>query len=452
MNKARELFERQYTARTKKSRQMYNEAKKYLAGGVPGGARFRKPHPLYMKEARGSKLWDIDGNEYIDLLMGAGPDILGHSPPAVIAAVKEHLNRGTVMQVTSELSIALAKKITQHIPGMELVRFVNSGSEAVHIALRAARAFTGRNKYAKCEGNYCGQTDTVLISGHTYGGPDESPESLPDSAGIPDCVLNDTIIIPWNNPEAAVSIIKKHARDLAAVLIDPTGGIFLGEMVADKSFVQALRDVTEKEGILLIFDEVISGFRMGLGGAFSLSGVIPDLRTLGKIIGGGFPVGAYGGRRDIMEKVVSPASDAASREQKVFSSGTFSGNPISMVAGVTMIKELEKPGFYEKLDEKGDRIRGGLVKLGNEIGLPIQTLGVRSVFTVHFADRPLRNIRDILKSDRETAGAFYTGWVANGVYIPDFHFASISAAHSDVDITQVLSTAELVLKKIKSLQ
>lgn len=452
MNKAREFFERQYIARTKKSKQMYEEAKKYLAGGVPGGARFRRPYPLYMREANGSKLWDIDGNEYIDLLMGAGPDILGHSPPVVIAAVKECLDRGTVMQVTGEYAVALAKKITQHIPGMELLRFVNSGSEAVHIALRAARAFTGRDKYAKCEGNYCGQMDNALVGGNVYGGPEDAPVPLPYSGGIPKAILNDTIIIPWNNAEAAVSIIRKHAKELSAVLMDPTGGIFLGGMPADKSYVQAIREVTEKEGILLIFDEVISGFRMGLSGACSISGVIPDLRTLGKIIGGGFPAGAYGGRRDIMKRVATPPESATSHEQKIFSSGTYSGNPISMIAGLATIEELEKPGFYESLDSKGDRIRSGLLKMAGEIGFAIQVLGVRSIFTVHFSDRPLKNVRDILNSDRETAGTFYTGLVANGVYIPDFHFAAISAAHTDDDVTQILAVSERVLKDIKRLQ
>ncbi len=228
MNKAREVFEEQYIYRTKKSKQMYEEARKYLAGGVPGGARYRRPYPLYLKEARGSKLWDVDNNEYIDILLGAGPAILGHSPPSVMNAVKEQLDRGTIMQVTGQFAVELAKKITQHMPGMELVRFVNSGSEAVHIALRAARAYTGREKYAKIEGAYDGQLDNTLISGNVYGGPGDSPEPVPGSAGIPRSILNDTVILPWNNAEAAVNLIKKHAKELAAVLIEPVGGIFLG--------------------------------------------------------------------------------------------------------------------------------------------------------------------------------------------------------------------------------
>lgn len=457
MNMARKLFEEQYIARTKKSKQLYEEAINYLAGGVPGGARYRRPYPLYMKEAKGSKLWDVDGNEYIDILMGAGPAILGHSPPSVIEAVKTELGRGTVMQVTGAFAVELARKICQHMPGMELIRFVNSGSEAVQIALRAARAFTGRDKHAKFEGSYNGQMDNVLVSGSVYDGSPDKPKAIASSAGIPASVLDDTIILPWNDAEAATALIKKHARELAAVLIDPTGGIFLGGMGTEKSFVQAIREATEKEGIILIFDEVISAFRLGLNGGYSMSGVVPDLRALGKIIGGGFPVGAYGGRRDIMEKVVSPTEaveekERASHHQKIFSSGTYSGNPISMIAGLATIKELEKPGFYEYLDSQGERIRNDLTQMAREIGIDIQVLGVRSMFSVQFTAHTVRNLRDILASDRETGGAFFMGLVANGVYIPDHHFAFVSAAHTSDDVTQILAVSEMVLKEIKRLQ
>jgi len=452
MRSARAVFEELYVSRTPKSKQMYERARQYLAGGVPGGARYRKPYPLYLREAKGSKLWDVDGNEYIDILLGAGPAILGHSPPAVIKAAKERLDRGTIMQVTVEPAVELAERITRHMPGMELLRFVNSGSEAVHIALRAARAYTGREKYAKFEGCYDGQMDNVLISGSVFSGPPDRPEAIPTSAGIPRSVLNDTIILPWNDTEAAVSLIKKHAKELAAVLIEPVGGIYLGGMPAEKSFLQALREVTEKEGILLIFDEVITGFRLGLSGACSLSGVIPDLRTLGKIIGGGFPVGAYGGRREIMEKVVAPPAPGEPREAtkgRIFSSGTYSGNPISMVAGLAMIRELEKPGFYERINGLADHIRSGLVKMAGEMGFAMQVIGVGSLFSVHFANHPLKNVRDIMGSDRETAGAFYAGLVANGVYIPENHVAFTSAAHTDADVERILAVSRTVLEEIK---
>ncbi len=455
MTTAREVFEEQYISRTKRSKKMYEEAKHYLAGGVPGGARYRRPYPLYMKEARGSKFWDVDGNEYIDILCAAGAAILGHSPPSVMDAVKQQLDRGTIIQVTSEFVVELAKKITHHMPGMELIRFVGSGSEGVHIALRAARAYTGREKYAKFEGCYHGQLDNELISGTVLGGSEDKPESVPGCAGISKSILNDTIILPWNNAETSVALIKKHAKELAAVIIEPVGGIYLGGMPTEKSFAEALRKVTEQEGIVLIFDEVITGFRLGLSGSYSVLGVIPDLRVLGKVIGGGFPVGAYGGRKDIMEKVVTPPGPAEAKEvakQKIFSSGTFSGNPVSVAAGVATLRELEKPGFYERIDACGERIRSGLRKMAMDIGLQIQVVGLRSLFSVHFSRRPVRNIRDILNSDRETAGAFYMGLVANGVYVPEHHVAFTSGAHSDADIDKILEVSEMVLREIKRRQ
>lgn len=455
MTTAREVFEEQYISRTKKSREMYEEAKHYLAGGVPGGARYRRPYPLYMKEARGSKFWDVDGNEYIDILCGAGANILGHSPDSVMDVVRQQLDHGTIIQVTSDFTIELAKKITHHVPGMDLIRFVASGSEGVHIALRAARAYTGREKCAKFEGCYHGQLDNEFISGVAFGGPEDKPESVPGCAGIPESTLNDTIVLPWNNAEASVALIKKHAKELAAVIIEPVGGIYLGGMPAEKHFVEALRKVTEQEGIILILDEVITGFRLGLSGSYSLLGVIPDLRVLGKIIAGGFPVGAYGGRRDIMEKVVTPPGPAEAKDvarQKIFSSGTYSGNRVSMVAGVATLRELEKPGFYERIDGYGERVRSGLRKIATEIGLDIQVVGLKSLFSVHFSRRPVRNIRDILNSDRQTAGAFYTGLVANGVYIPEHHVAFTSGAHTDADVNTVLEVSEMVLKEIKKRQ
>ena len=451
MTTARQVFEEQYIARTKKSKQLYEEARRYLAGGVPGGARFRRPYPLYIKEARGGKFWDIDGNEYVDILLGAGPAILGHSHPTVMEAVKQQLDRGTNMQVTGQFAVELAKKVTQHMPGMELMRFCNSGSEAVQLALRAARAYTGREKYAKFEGGYNGQMDNALFSGGTYAGPPDAPEPVPACAGLPQSVRGDVIILPWNNAEASVALIKKHAKELAAVIIEPVGGIFLGGMPPENSFMKALREITEKESIILIFDEVITAFRISLSGGCSLSGVIPDLRTMGKIVGGALPVGAYGGRREIMDKVVTPAEpkDTAAQKLKIFSSGTYSGNPVSMVAGVATIKELEKPGFYERINGYGEKIRSGLRKIAKDIGFDVQVLGVGSLFSVHFSERPLKNLRDILSSDRETAGAFYMGLAANGVYILEYHVGFTSAAHTEADIAKVLSVSETVFREIK---
>ncbi|MFC1915007.1 aspartate aminotransferase family protein, partial [Chloroflexota bacterium] len=317
-----------------------------------------------MKETKGSRLWDVDGNEYIDILCGSGPLILGHAPNPVMEAVRRQLDCGTITMVTCEAAVELAKTIERHMPGMELLRFVNSGSEAVHMALRAARAYTGKEKHAKFEGNFHGQLDNELISGSAIGGPENVPQSIAHCVGIPKSILNDVVTLPWNNIEASMTLIKKHASELAAVLLEPIACGYMGGIPAEKSFIQTLRKVCDEESIVLIFDEVITGFRLGLSGAYSITGVIPDLRALGKIIGGGFPVGAYGGKREIMDRVVTPAEESADEKtatvrKKMFQSGTFSGNPIVMTAGLATIRELEKPGFYTLIDSYGERIRNG---------------------------------------------------------------------------------------------
>ncbi|MFC1931378.1 aspartate aminotransferase family protein [Chloroflexota bacterium] len=453
MNTAYEIFEKQYMARTKKSKEMYEEAKNYLVGGVSGGARYRKPYPMFVKEARGSKIWDVDGNEYIDVLCGGGPIILGHSPAPVMEAVKKQLDRGTNVMVACEAAVELAKKITQHMPGMERVRFVNSGSEACYMALRAARAYTGREKYAKFEGGWHGQLDE-LVSTDVYAGPADKPEPVLGCAGIPKGILRDVVILPWNNAEASIALIKEYAKELAAVIVEPIAGTCMGGLPADKSFIKTLREVTKQEGIMLIFDEVITGFRFGLSGGYSLLGVAPDLRSMGKVIGGGFPVGAYGGRRDIMEEVVAPLGimesivSPSGSGKKIFSSGTYSGNLVTMVAGLTTIKELEKPGFYERIDGYGERVRSGLKKMAADIGVDIQVVGARSEFTVFFTNRPVRNVRDVLSTDKKTAGAFYLGLTANGIHARD-HLAFLSGAHTDADIDKILEVSEKVLGEIK---
>jgi len=395
MTTAYEVFEKQYISRTKKSKEMYEETRQHMPGGVAGSGAYRLPYPLYVKDARGSRIWDVDGNEYIDIMCSAGPTILGHSPAPVIEAVKQQLDHGTITMLTSEAVVEVAKKIKQHMPGMDLVRFVNSGSEAVHMALRAARVYTGREKHAQCEGNYHGQLDDVLVSGNVFGGPESNPEAVAQSVGITRDIIDKVVVLPWNDAEAAVAIIKKHAGELAAVLIEPVAGLYLGGIPAERTFVEALRKVCDDEGIVLIYDEVITGFRLSLSGGYSVTGVIPDLRVMAKLIGGGFPVGAYGGRKDIMEKVVTPGEGP-----KIFQSGTFSGNPISMVAGLATIKELEKPGFYERIDGCGERIRSSLLRIAADVGIPVQVVGVGSIFCVYFSEQPIRNVRDIARSDR----------------------------------------------------
>ena len=439
-----EIFEKQYISRTKRSKELYEEAMQHLAGGVAGGGGYRKPHPLYIKDAKGAYLWDVDGNKYIDVLCGAGSPILGHSPTSVMEAVKQQLDHGTSTIVSYELTAELAEKIKQHMPGMELVRFVGTGSEAVHLALRVARVYTGREKYAKCEGTYHGQLDNELISGNVFGGAEDNPESVPMGAGIPKTALDSVVVLPWNDAEASVAIIKKHVKKLAAVLIEPVACGFLGGIPAEKSYIQSLRKVCDEESIIFIWDEVVTGFRFSLNGAYSLYEVIPDLRILGKPIGGGFPVGLYGGRRHIMEKVVTPGEGA-----KIFQSGTYSGNPITMTAGLATIKELEKPGFYESINGHGERLRSGLRKIASDVGISVQVTGIGLLFGVHFSEHPIKTFRDVAKSDKEAGAAFSMGLVANDIYCPSFHVMFLCGAHTDTDIDKILDVSKDVLREIK---
>ncbi len=448
MTTAYEIFERQYIERTKRSKETYEKARRVLPGGVAANAGFRSPHPIYMKKASGAYIIDVDDNQYLDIHLSGGPHVLGHSPPAVMDAVRQQLDHGTATAATNEKVIELAGKICEHLPGMEMVRFVNTGSEAVSMSLRAARAYTGRDKIGKFEGHFHGQSDSALIAGSQIEGPEDSPEAVAQGAGIPKSQLQDTVVLPFNDAEAAVTLIKQNAREMAAVILEPIGGVWLGGVEAEPSFLEAIRRVTEEEGILLIFDEVVTGYRLGLSGAVSLSGVMPDLRAMGKVIGGGFPTGAFGGRTDIMEEVVTPASEPHER-QKMYQSGTFSGNPISATAGLAMIRELEEPGFFERIDGYGDRIRKGLREMAADLDMEIQAVGRGSIFGVFFGSHPIRNIRDVQRCDAEKGRAFFMGLVANGIFVTPFHLGFTNGAQTDEDIDRVLEVSKYVLTEMK---
>ncbi len=449
MKDARSKFIDRYTQRTPESLRLYEEARKHMPGGVPGNAGFRPPYPLYVERARGPFLWDVDGNQYVDALIGGGPHILGHSPPAVMNAVAKQLSWGTSTIAPSPNALALANRIRKHMPHMEMIRFVHTGSEAVHMSMRVARAFTGRQKIGKFEGNFHGGYDNLLVSGTSYGGPEKRPLSLPEGAGIPQSVLNDTVVLPFNNTDATVALISEHASELAGVVVEAVGGTWMAGIVADQEFLEALREVTARHGILLIFDEVITGFRVALGGSAAVTGVTPDLTALAKPIGGGFPMGAFGGRRDVMEQVVTPKRDAADERVTIFQSGTFQTNLVSLTAGLAMLSELEKPGTYKKLNDSGEQVREGIEKIGANLGLSIQATGQGSIFGVYFADEPVRSIRDVLGSDRELAGTFYLGLVAHGVYITPYHLGFTNAAQTQSEIDEILDVCQTVLETIK---
>jgi glutamate-1-semialdehyde 2,1-aminomutase len=399
-----------------------------------------RPYPLYFREAKGARIVDVDGNEYLDLIMGLGIHILGHSPPPVVEAVREHLQSGTMPGLATELEVQLAHKVQEHMPAVEMVRFVNTGSEATLMAIRVARAYRQRDKIARFEGNYDGQHDLVQISGTTTAGSDDAPQpSLPAS------ILQDVLILPYNNTERAVALITDQADELAGVLMEPVSVYGLGCVPAEREFMQAVREVTSKHDIPLVFDEVVTNFRLGLGGASEYYGVIPDLVCLGKIVGGGFPFGGYGGRRDLMDRFLNPTVERCS---KVFQSGTFSGNAISMAAGLATIKELEKGDVYPYIDKLGERMRSGLKNLAQDLGIQMYVAGIKSILQVHFGIDNIKNVRDKMKADKSQATRFSQGLLDKGIYAPS-HPLFLSAAHTQQDVDRTLEVAEKVLREMR---
>jgi glutamate-1-semialdehyde 2,1-aminomutase len=443
-----ERFVRDFTARTPRSRELWEGARRVLPGGVSGNAKFFKPYPIYVEKASGSRVVDVDGNVYIDLLAGAGSAILGHGPEVVTRAVAAQLEQAISPIFATELEVRLARKITTHMPYMEMVRFVNSGSEATFLLSRAARAFTGRERIAKFEGNYHGQHDFGLTGAFVAGaGSDDRPDPIAGCAGPERSSLNDLLLLPYNDA-AALDIVREHASELAAVFIEPLAGFGIGAIPAERDWLAALRDLTTEKGILLVFDEIVTGFRLGLGGASPWFGVRPDLGAIGKIVGGGFPVGGFGGRRDVMEKVVTPTKEPSDVKEKIFASGTFSGNPVSMAAGLAMISELERADVYETLARRAERLRMGLREAARSAGLDLQATGIGSIFHVHFAREPIRDKRSAMRADPVRQYAFSIGMISRGVLLPPAHPGFLSTAHGEADIDEVLRVAGGVLREM----
>ena len=441
-------FVGEFGLRTKKSGEIWQEAKSHLPGGVGGSAAYFSPHPVYIDRAVGQKLYDVDGNEYIDLLLGGFPLILGHSSEPIIDAVSRQLKRGTSYMLFQETGISLAKKMKEHMPHIEMVRFCNSGSEATMFAIRAARAWTGRDKIAKPEGGYNGQHDDVLVSGVSgrNKGSAVRPEGIADCAGIPRCVVENTVVLPWNDREASLAMIEENAKELAAVILEPVQGFGMGIIPADKEYLKAIREVTERNRIVLIYDEIVTGFRVsGLGGAVRHYGIPPDIGCYGKIMGGGFPIGAFGGRKDIMEKTVDPAADP---NYKIFQSGTFTGNAVSMTAGLACLEELETKE-YSYLDGLVTKLADGLEKTSAEQGIDLKVTRINSMFYPHFNNKTISSMRDKLQDNAERCRTFCLGLVSNGVWLPPNHSGSVSFAHTEEDIDRVLSISKQVLRTMR---
>ena len=442
-------FETQFKSRTKNSQAMFERASQHLPGGVAGNGKFLAPYPVYVKQAQGGEFVDLDGNRYIDLLMGGGVHILGHSSEVVMSAVEAQLRLGTHYYMAAEAEILLAEKINQLMPHIEMVRFVNTGSEATQMALRAARAYSKRDRIAKFEGNFHGQHEAVLISTLGAEGPETEPVSRVDSAGVPRITRDNVLVLPFNDIDNTVKLISQHADELGAVIIEPVSAFGLGVVEAQPDFLKALREVTAKHEIPLIFDEVVTNFRLGLGGASEYFGVTPDLVCLGKIIGGGFAIGGYGGKREIMDKVVTPRTGLWNLSEQIFQSGCFSGNPISMVAGLAVLVELEKGEVYAHINGIAEKLQTGITDIGKRLGYPVTVNRAASFFQIHFGVDKITNKRDALKADKKTADLFHYGLRANGV-MASTHPLFVSFGHTDQHVNTVLEVSERVLKEMKA--
>jgi glutamate-1-semialdehyde 2,1-aminomutase len=438
----------QLAGRTPASYALRQEAEQVLAGGV--SSHFKAWQPFYVRDAKGAHLTDVDGNDYVDLVMGFGPNSLGHSPDAVVEAVREAVGHGTSLAIATPLEVELARTISRLVPSMEVMRFVVTGTEATMMALRTARAYTGRSRVARFEGHYHGQHDAALVSGAHVGGAEDRPEAVPDGAGITRGVLDDVVVLPWNDIDVVAPVVREAAHDLAAIILEPVPFSNLGGEEPDPEFLRALRELTWERGVLLIFDEVITGFRIGIGGAAAHFGFAPDLHCFGKAVGGGFPIGVFGGRRDVMEAVVTPVAGDPHAAQTIFQSGTFSGAPPTMAAGLAMLGELERTDAIAVADARAEAIRAGWRQIVDELGLAAQVTGMSSWLGLAFTDRPIRTRRDSITADRARARAFSLGLLLGGVYMAPSHPGFTSAAHSEADVRHVLEASERVLREVSS--
>ncbi|MFC2005716.1 glutamate-1-semialdehyde 2,1-aminomutase [Chloroflexota bacterium] len=424
-----------------RSRRLFQEAQQYLPGGVDSPVRAFKAvggTPPFIIRGQGSKIYDADGNEFIDYVCSWGPLILGHSHPQVVQALKQAVERGTSFGAPTELEITLAKIISSAIPSIEMVRFVNSGTEATMTALRLARAFTGRDKIIKFVGGYHGHADGLLVKG----GSGLATLSLPDSPGVPTSYAQNTLVAPYNNAEAVEQLFHRYPGEIAAVIVEPIAAN-MGVVLPQPGFLSGLRSLATDFGALLVFDEVITGFRVVYGGAQTLYGITPDLTCLGKIIGGGLPVGAYGGKREIMG-MMAPTGP-------VYQAGTLSGNPLAMTAGIETLKLLSQPGAYERLENAASRLEKGIAEAASSLNFNITVSRAASLLTAFFTNNPAVDYESVCGADMALFGEFFQQLLAEGVYWPPSQFEAIfvSLAHDDEDIQ---NTIESIYKALSHLQ
>ncbi len=426
-----------YMAKTKSSSALYARAKKVLPAGVSYGIRYFDPYPFYTARANGSKLYDVDGNVYVDYWLGHTALILGHSPPAVAEAVKKQVENGTQYGTSHELEIALAERVVKMVPSAQMVRFTNSGTEANMYATRLARTYSGRSAIAKFEGGWHGGYDALHV-GVKY------PFDMPESAGLTAGALKDTVLLPFNDLEGVRARVKN--AEVASIVVEPILGAG-GGIPAEKEFLRGLREICDEEGTLLIFDEVITGFRLAPGGGQQYYGVTPDISVLGKILGGGFPIGAVCGRKEIMERIDSLIYK---RPCYSFHGGTFTGNPVTMTAGLATLNLLEDGRLITKLNDLGDRLRTRLAQIFESNGIDAKVIGAGSLFNVHFTKEDVKDARAVARGDRNRLVNYNLRLIESEIFLLPTHNGALSTVHSDPDIEKLFSATETYAKKCRA--
>lgn len=426
--------------KTTKSEEIFAAAQKLMPGGVSSPVRAFKSvggQPIVFDRVKGAYIWDVDGNQYIDYVGTWGPAICGHAHPEVIAALHDALERGTSFGAPSAQENILAEMVIEAVPSVEVVRFVNSGTEACMSVLRLMRAFTERDKIIKFEGCYHGHADMFLVKA----GSGVATLGLPDSPGVPKTATNNTLTAPYNDLEAVKALFAENPDQIAGVILEPVVGNS-GFVPPDAGFLEGLREITKENGALLVFDEVMTGFRIAYGGAQERFGVTPDLTTLGKVIGGGLPVGAYGGRKDIMS-LVAPSGP-------MYQAGTLSGNPLAMTAGIKTLELLQKPRTYEQLDQITKKLVEGLLEVATNAGHEVYGGSISAMFGMFFTKKSVHNYEDAKTADLTKFGRFHRGMLERGIYLAPSQFEAgfTSLAHTDEDIDRTLEAAKEVLSSL----
>jgi len=424
----------------KKSIELYRRALGMIPGGVNSPVRAFKAigiSPTFIERAKGSKIWDVDGNEYIDYVGSWGPMILGHAHPRIVAALKMITTKGTSFGAPTPLEVELAIKVKKAFPSMELVRMVSSGTEAVMSAIRVARGYTGRNKILKFEGCYHGHGDSLLVKA----GSGATTLGIPDSLGIPEDLAKHTLTALYNDLKSVKALVSQYPGQIACIIVEPIAGN-MGVVLPERGFLEGLRKICDEEGILLLFDEVITGFRVANGGAQELYGIRADLTCLGKIIGGGLPVGVYGGKEKIMERVAPLGG--------VYQAGTLSGNPLAMTAGIETLELLKSKKIYQDLEKKTSYLTENISRIAEEKGIPLSINYTKGMFTLFFTEGPVRDYRTAKMSDTKRFAQFFIEMMEQGIYLPPSQFEAwfISLAHTQKDLDRTIEACDMAFKRI----